>query len=169
MQEQSRVSPTAEQLARFAEQFNRSIILEHFGARLSFPSLDRVRVVVEPVTPVMRGGMGSTAVNGGVLAAIFDLAIGCTAALIDPTRRTATIQLSMSFEQAVSGDVLYAEGWIDSAGEKVAFSSAHILDGTGKVCARCQGVIRLSAIRWASGESPAIDQGGKALDPAQQK
>ena len=44
-----------------------------------------------------RGGMGFEAVNGGILAAMFDLVLGASVALVDPTRRSATMQLSMSF------------------------------------------------------------------------
>jgi len=148
--------PTAEQLARYAELFNASTALNLFGVRLSFPDNETVRVDIDPVKPEHRGGLGTDAVNGGVLAAIFDLAIGCTPALLDPTRRNATIQLSMSFERATRGDSLSALAWIDRAGETLMFSTAVIRDASGDECARCQGVLRRSKLTWASGESPAV-------------
>ncbi|MHB8879714.1 MAG: hypothetical protein ACYC8T_39000 [Myxococcaceae bacterium] len=61
--------PTAEQLARYAELFNASLSLNHFGVRLSFPDTETVRVDLSPVRPEHRGGLGTDAVNGGVLAA----------------------------------------------------------------------------------------------------
>ncbi|MBI3181832.1 MAG: PaaI family thioesterase [Myxococcales bacterium] len=149
--------PTPDQLRRYAEHFNRSASLKFMGVKLSFPTSEQVQVDLE-IRPEHRGGMGTEAVNGGVLAAMFDLAIGCTPALVEPTRRSATIQLSMSFLKPVRGDRLRAIARIDRAGAGVLFSSATLFDAHGEVCARCQGVMHLSRLRWASGVSPAIDQ-----------
>ena len=118
----SRPAPSPDALQRYASGFNKSLTLRHFGAEVDFPSPSLVRVTL-PVKPDHRGGMGSEAVNGGVIAAMFDLVIGCSAALIDPTRRSATMQLSMNFERALLGDMLVAEGWIDRAGGATAFDA----------------------------------------------
>lgn len=147
--------PTLEQLARYAEEFNRSPALRAFGVQVSFPSVERAAATIDPVRPEQRGGLGTDAVNGGVLAAMFDLAIGVTPALLDPTRRNATMQLSMSFERPVTGNRVRAEAWITTAGATTVFSNAHILDGQGRVCARCQGLVKLSKLKWKSGRSPA--------------
>jgi uncharacterized protein (TIGR00369 family) len=149
--------PTPEQLERYAQQFNQSQMMRHFGLRLSFPQGEKVVVTLPEVRPEHRGGLGTTAINGGILSAIFDFAIGCTPALLDPTRRAATMQLSMSFERPVLGDTVHAEATIDTAGTSTLFASARLYDAKGQVCARCQGVVKLSKLRWASGESPAID------------
>ncbi len=149
--------PTLEQLARYAEQFNRSQTLKHFGVRVSFPDLNTVEAVLDPIRPEQRGGLGSDAVNGGVLAAMFDLAIGCTPALIDPTRKTATVQLSMHFMRALKGSKLIARGKLERAGGLLAFSSATLFDEQGSACAICSGMARLSEEKWQSGESPAIN------------
>ena len=110
-----------------------------------------------PAVVEQLGGLGADAVNGGVLAAIFDLVIGSTPALIDPTRRTATMQLSMSFMKPVRGKRFHAEAWVDSAGGSTLFSSAVIKDEHGGICARCQGVVKMSKGPWASGNSPAMN------------
>jgi uncharacterized protein (TIGR00369 family) len=143
-------------LARYAEQFNQSQSLKYFGVTVDFPSLDEVQIVLQ-VRPEHRGGLGTDAVNGGVLAAMFDLAVGCTPALLDPTRRTATMQLSMSFERPVAGSTLRVRARIDTAGAAVLFASAVLYDEKDQACARCQGVVRLSKQPWRSGESPAIN------------
>jgi uncharacterized protein (TIGR00369 family) len=151
------VRPSAEQLERYAAAFNRSKTLQHFGLELSFPGGMQVEISLPQVRPEQRGGLGSDAVNGGVLAAVFDVTLGCTAALIDPSRRSATIQLSMSFERAVRGSSLRGIGQIDTAGDSVLFSSARIVDERGRACAHAQGVIRMSKLKWKSGESPAVN------------
>lgn len=148
--------PTAEQLARYAKLFNESLTLKYFGARVSFPDADRVEIRIDQIRPEQRGGLGTSAVNGGVLAALFDFAIGVTAALIDPTRRSATMQLSMMFERPVQGDSLRVEARVNSAARSVLFATAVLRDSQGNECARCQGVVRTSQLPWESGESPAI-------------
>src|SRR5688572_7890088 len=134
--------PTLQQLARYTETFNASATLKYFGVKVSFPDADTVEVAIDEIKPEQRGGLGTDAINGGVLAAMFDLAIGCTPALLDPTRRSATVQLSMSFMRPVTGDHLVAIGKIDRPGGSMMFSSAVMLDGAGGVCAQCQGVVR---------------------------
>jgi uncharacterized protein (TIGR00369 family) len=149
--------PTQEQLDRYAEQFNRSQTMRFFGAQLSFPQGEKVVVSLPEVRSEHRGGLGTAALNGGIISALFDYAIGCTPALLDPTRRAATMQLSMSFERPVRGDSVRVEATLDTVGTSTVFASARMYDAQGQVCARCQGVVKLSRMKWASGESPAVN------------
>jgi uncharacterized protein (TIGR00369 family) len=149
--------PTQEQLDRYAQQFNQSQTLRFFGAHISFPEGQKVVVTIPELRPEHRGGLGSSAVNGGIIAAIFDLVIGSAPALLDPTRRSATMQLSMSFERPLMGNSLRAEAEIDRGGQGTLFATARMYDEHGNVCARCQGVVKRSNLRWASGESPAVN------------
>jgi uncharacterized protein (TIGR00369 family) len=149
--------PTQEQLDRFAELFTQSQTMRFFGLRLSFPQGEKVVITLPEVRPEHRGGLGTAAVNGGVIAAMFDYAIGCTPALLDPSRRAATMQLSMSFERPTRGDTVRVEATLDNAGTSTLFASARLYDAQGQVCARCQGVVKVSQLKWASGESPAVN------------
>lgn len=147
-----------EALERYAREFNASANLQYFGVEIAFPEREGARIVEAflQVKPEHRGGLGSAAVNGGVLAAMFDLVLGVTPALIDPTRRCATVQLSMNFERAVLGDRLRMEGRIDNASVQMVFSSACLFDGEGRACAHGMGVVRMSSSKWSNGSSPAI-------------
>ncbi len=135
--------PTAAELDAVADLWNRSEVLRHQGMRVHFEP-DRVVVELPEVRPEHLGGLGTSAVNGLVLAGLFDLALGSTVVLVDPRRRSATMQLSMSFERAVFGRTARCEAWIDRAGQRTLFSSARILDEQGQVCARCQAVVAVS-------------------------
>lgn len=149
--------PTQEQLDRYAEQFNQSQTMRFFGVRVSFPQREKVVITLPEVRPEHQGGLGTAAVNGGIISALFDYAIGCTTALVDPTRRAATMQLSISFERPLRGNAVRAEATLDSIGTSTLFASARMYDDKGQVCARCQGVVKLSLMKWASGESPAVN------------
>jgi len=135
--------PTAAELSALADLWNTSDVLRHHGMRVEFRP-ERVVVDLPEVRPEHRGGLGTTAVNGMVLAGLFDLAVGSTVVLLDPRRRSATVQLSISFERAVFGQSARCEAWIDRAGQRTLFASAHILDDQGQVCARCQAVVAVS-------------------------
>jgi uncharacterized protein (TIGR00369 family) len=152
----ARTPSLPEQLARYADDFNQSQALKLFGTRISFPTTERVRIEIDPLRTEHLGGMGSDVVNGGVLSAAFDLAIGCTGALVNPQLRNATTQLSLFFERPLRGRVLRAEAWINSHGKVLLFSSAEITDDAGRVCARGTGEVRLTDKPWNNGHSPAV-------------
>ena|SRR5688572_7853149 len=132
----------ARALAHYTERINAHPSLQHFGAKVAFPDEARVTVEVSPVPLTLRGGFGDDrVVNGGVLSALCDLLIGCTAALVDPTNRSATVQLSIRLEQPLLGDRIVGEARVDRSAGRLVFSSAEICDETGKVCVRCQGMV----------------------------
>lgn len=146
---------SASDLKRYSDGFNKSDLLEFFGMRVEFPDLDTVRAVVDEAHEGHMGGMGErAAINGGVLAAIYDLVVGCAGALVDPKRRSATVQLSMNFERPVIGPYVRAEATVDRAGKTLVFVSARIYDEAGRVCSHGQGVVRISKKPWR-GVSPA--------------
>ena len=155
MTDHARVKPSLEQLAKYCESFNASRALKAFGVRVEFPDLERVRVVMDPVREDHLGGLGTSAVNGGVLAAAFDLAIGCTPALIDPTKRNATMQLSMSFLKPVTGTRFHIDARIDRAGSDTLFATAHLFDEKGVLCSTCSGLVKMSSRPWNDGHSPS--------------
>jgi acyl-coenzyme A thioesterase PaaI-like protein len=149
--------PTQADLDRYAAAFNQSANIRHFGAHIAFPEGRKTVITLPELRAEHRGGLGSAAaVNGGILAGLFDLAIGCSGALVDPSRRCATIQLSMSFERPVTGEGMRVEAEVDSKTVSLLFVTARAFDGQGRVCARCQGVVKLSNLPWPSGESPAV-------------
>lgn len=146
---------TARALQIYADSFNDSELLDFFGIRLEFPDLERVWAIIDTPQKGHKGGMGEgAAFNGGVLAALYDLVVGCGGALVDPARRSATIQLSMNFERPVIGEYVRAEAKVDRAGKTLVFISATITDGQGQICSHGQGVVRMSKGPW-SGDSPA--------------
>ena len=100
--------------------------------------------VIDPVQAVHRGGMGTEAVNGVVLAGLFDLVIGTVGWLTRPDTRSATVNLAMSFFRPTHGDRISAEARLVRGGMNLIFASAEIFDGEGKVSARCDGTCAIS-------------------------
>jgi uncharacterized protein (TIGR00369 family) len=131
--------PTLESLRALGEMWNVSPSMKHFGARLAFERVDRVRAVIDPVLVVHRGGLGTDAVNGVVLAGLFDLVIGTVGWLTRPETRSATVNLSMTFFRPTRGDRLVGEARLVRAGLNLVFAAAEIFDAEGRVTARCDG------------------------------
>jgi uncharacterized protein (TIGR00369 family) len=149
--------------------WNSSPAMKHFGARLDFERLDHVRAVIDPVTLVHRGGLGSEAVNGVVLAGLFDLVIGTVGWLTRPDTRSATVNLSMSFFRPTRGDRIVAEARLIRSGLNLVFAAAEIFDGEGRVTARCDGTCAIAlgksdsqeiSSACAAGASPLSRRGG---------
>ena len=138
---------TLESLEALARSWNDSAPMRQLGARLDFTRVDRVRAVIDPVMPYHRGGMGTDAINGAVLAGLFDLAIGTVGWLTRPDTRSATVSLAMSFLKPTRGDRIAVEGRLLRGGMNLIFAAAEIFDAAGEVTARCDGtcaVLRIS-------------------------
>lgn len=135
---------TLRNLENYAKHWNAHPSLQFMGVRIWFPDTARVRLEVKHVPDGMRGGLGDDAiVNGGILSALCDLAIGCTAGLVDPARRSATVQLSIRFERPLAGERIQGEARVDRATRRLIFASAELSDPNGEVCVRCQGLVSL--------------------------
>ncbi len=136
--------PTLESLRALGDMWNASPPMRHFGAKLEFTRVDRVRAVIDPVTSVHRGGLGTDAVNGVVLAGLFDLVIGTVGWLTRPDTRSATVTLSMSFFRPTRGDRIAAEARLVRSGLNLVFAAAEIFDGEDRVTARCDGTCAIA-------------------------
>ncbi|MGE5412829.1 MAG: PaaI family thioesterase [Syntrophomonadaceae bacterium] len=153
--------PTLESLRSLGAMWNGSPPMQHFGARLEFDRVDRVRAVIDPVTAVHRGGLGSEAINGVVLAGLFDLVIGTVGWLTRPDTRSATVTLAMTFFRPTRGERIAAEARLVRAGLNLVFASAEILDGEGRVTARCDGTCAIALGKSDSQEIYERMRGGR--------
>lgn len=147
-------------LNALGDAWNASPPMRRFGARLEFRRLDRVRAVIDPVEIYHRGGMGTDAVNGVILAGLFDLAIGTVGWLTRPDTRSATVSLSMTFLKPTRGDRVTVEAGLLRAGTNLTFASAEIFDANDKVTARCDGTVAVALGRYGTDDFFAGMRGG---------
>jgi uncharacterized protein (TIGR00369 family) len=152
--------PTLESLRALGEMWNASAAMKHFGARLDFQRLDRVRAVIDPVLDIHRGGLGTDAVNGVVLAGLFDLVIGTVGWLVRPDARSATVNLAMTFFRPTRGDRVVAEARLIRSGMNLIFAAAEVFDGESKVTARCDGTCAIALGKTDSQEIYERMRGG---------
>jgi uncharacterized protein (TIGR00369 family) len=154
---------TLESLQALAKTWNNSPPMRRLGARLEFERVDRVRAVIDPVMPYHRGGMGTDAVNGPVLAGLFDLVIGTVGWLSRPDSRSATVSLAMTFLRPTRGDRIVVEARLLRAGTNLTFAAAEIFDEQGEVTARCDGTVAVAHGKFESNDFYAKMRGTESM------
>ncbi len=101
-----------------------------------------------------RGGGGMAALNGGVIAYMFDGALGAAVTSlavehlgIDPRDQQAfgeaTISLTINYVRPAFGTRFEARGLAVRTGRTIAFAEGKLYDENGDVCATSTGVWRL--------------------------
>ena len=142
----------AEAVAWFREQFDPFVQAQ--GLELEERGPGDFIIRLPQATPLQRGGGGTDAINGGVIAYMFDGAMGgaiASAVLdrfggpgFDLTRfRMATISLTINYLSAALGDRFEAQGTVVKLGRGTAFAEGRFYDERGELCASATGVWRL--------------------------
>ncbi len=101
-----------------------------------------------------RGGGGTAALNGGVIAYMFDGALGAAVTslvveqlhidvLDEKSFGEATISLTINYVKPAMGTRFEAHGKAVRTGRTIAFAEGKLYDETGEVCATASGVWRL--------------------------
>ena len=132
---------------RFEAMWNAAPGMLHMGARADFSDPGAVRVTIQPLQPVHRGGLGTDAVNGAVITGLCDVALGMVGHFHTMGRRAGTAQLNIQFLRPVLGDGVRAVGRLVRAGTNLVFATVEVEDMNGRVCARCDGIVAVSGAR----------------------
>ncbi len=127
-----------------ATRWNEHPGMRHMGIRVDLSDPDIVRVYIDPVQPHHRGGLGTEAVNGTVIAGAFDLTIGLVGHFHTLGMRSVTAQLHIHFLRPVLGDQFEVLGRVVRAGRSLVFAAADLHDENGKLCARCDGIVAVT-------------------------
>lgn len=130
--------------AEFENLWNGHPGMRHMGARVDLGTPGLVRCVVDPIRPEHRGGLGTDAVNGAIIAGVFDLVIGLSGYVHTRGRRAGVAQLSIQFLRPVHGDRFETVAQTSRVGTNLVFSTAELKDERGVVCARCDGIVAVA-------------------------
>lgn len=122
-----------------AEAFNESPQVKHHGIRVNLDDPTKPRVILDPVTDSHRGGIGSSAVNGAVIAAMFDLAIGLLGARFWTEGLAATATLNIQYLRPALADSVTVLAECGEVTSKRIFGSAKLVGPDGTVFAQAQG------------------------------
>lgn len=139
----------------FWQRWGNNNFMKAQGLEVEVLGVGKAVVRLPNVMPTQRGGGGSDEVlNGGVIAYMFDGALGCAIASSllahpelrgkDPRRlRQSTINLDITYVEAATGSHFEAHGTALRASRSTAFAEGHLLDSTGRICATAKGIWRV--------------------------
>ena len=130
--------------------FNTLPAMQHFGASLNLTDSHLVQVTLPKLEDHHRGGFGTTAVNGAVIAGMFDCALGVAGIMQFPDKRTGTVELSIKLLRPVVGDTLDFYGIAIKASSSIAFTESELFSG-GRICALATGIVAVASDKdWAA-------------------
>ncbi|HXG29344.1 MAG TPA: PaaI family thioesterase [Nevskiales bacterium] len=125
--------------------FNASPAAQHFGLRVDLSDPQFIAVRLDQIQPWHRGGLGTPAVNGAVIAAMFDLGLGLAGGQQFPQRPTGTIDLSIKLMKPTLGPQVALYAWAVEKRTHVVFVEAEVHDAGNGVTAIGQGLVSASA------------------------
>jgi uncharacterized protein (TIGR00369 family) len=126
--------------AEWQAAFNRLPAMEVMGASLDLSDERLVRVHLPQVRPHHQGGLGSSAVNGAVIAGLFDAALGVAGVVQFPGQRAGTVELSVKFLRPTRGGSVDAVAVALKRSEGLAFLEGMLWSG-GRLCALATGMV----------------------------
>jgi acyl-coenzyme A thioesterase PaaI-like protein len=140
----------------FEQRWNDHPGMLHLGARVDLSVPGEVRCIVDPIRPEHRGGLQTDAVNGAVIAGIFDLVIGLSGYVHTRGRRAGVAQLSVQFLRPVNGRRFETVARAARVGINLVFSTAELHDERGVICARCDGIVAVSGSNRSGTSAGAV-------------
>ena len=138
---------------RWAEGFNEFLRAGHFGARLDLEDETVARLSIDRIEAHHLGGMGTSVVNGMIIAGLFDAALGVAGLVQFPGRRAGTVDLSIKLMRPSRGPItVYAVA--TKANDRLAFAQSELFSD-GEYCATASGMVAVSGRAAASPEDGA--------------
>jgi uncharacterized protein (TIGR00369 family) len=104
-----------------------------------------VRIVLH-VQDHHRGGGGTKAINGGIVAYMFDALLGTCAGTVwdENTIGQVTVYMNIQYLAMLQADnQVVGVARVKKRGKTTVFMEAEVFDEAGEVCANCTGIYRL--------------------------
>jgi acyl-coenzyme A thioesterase PaaI-like protein len=121
--------------------FNRSVQLQHLGARVDLSMPETPKAFLDELKDIHGGGMGTEAVNGGVIAIMADLALGLLGLQHFKEGMTATAQLTVHYLKPFRTKSISAEAHTQKVVGNRIFGTVELSNEKGEVCAIAYGAL----------------------------
>lgn len=130
----------------WAGQFNLLPTVKYAGITVAITDEQIAHVALTEIAEHHLGGLKLRAVNGAILAGLFDCALGVAGTLQFPGKRTGTCELSLKFMRAVFDAPIDAFGACVKRTDTLAFVESELYSG-GKLCALASGLVAVATGR----------------------
>lgn len=129
---------------RWQARMNALPAMALMGATLNLEDPAVVRLTLSSVGAQHQGGLGTRAVNGAVIAALFDAALGTAGTLQFPGQRAGTVELSIKLMRPAFEAPLEVLGVAVKRTAHLAFTEAELHAG-GRLCASASGIVAVAS------------------------
>jgi len=136
--------PASERI-QWQNGFNGLPAARHFGFSVDLSDAQFVAIRLNEIQPWHRGGLGTPAVNGAVIAGMFDIGLGLAGTQQFPQRPTGTIDLSIKLMKPTLGPQVVLYAWAVEKRTHVVFVEAEVHDSGNGISAMGQGLVSASA------------------------
>ncbi|MDA3616082.1 hotdog domain-containing protein [Polluticaenibacter yanchengensis] len=124
--------------------FNNSVQLKHAGAQIDLSNIERPKASITEVQDFHKGGIGSDAINGGVISMLADLALGLLGLQFFKEGMTATAQLQVNYLKPFRTNAITAESFLTQTVGNRLFGTVELRNHHGEVCAVAYGILAKS-------------------------
>ena len=126
------------------------------GATVRLLDDGTVKATMDSIKPYHRGGLGTDAINGAVIAGLFDLVVGLAGYQHTRGKTAGVAQLNIHYMRPVRGNSLEVVGRPTRVGRNLVFASGELHDEQGVVCASCDGIVAVSGHPSDDSEMSAV-------------
>jgi len=134
----------AAERGRWQARMNGMPAMALMGAELNLEDPAIVRLTLASVGVQHQGGLGTRAVNGAVIAALFDAALGFAGTLQFPGQRAGTVELSIKLMRPAFEAPLEVLGAAVRRTAHLVFTEAE-LHADGRLCASATGIVAVAS------------------------
>ncbi len=136
----------AEERGQWQARLNALPVLTHMGAELdlSHPAIVRLKLVRQ--MDAHMGGLGTTALNGAVIAGMIDCGISTAGILQFRGRTCGTVHLSIDLMKPVRAAHPTLECRVVRRTDSLAFVEARLLGPDGGIHAQASGIVSLARL-----------------------
>jgi len=121
--------------------FNRSPQLKYIGAKINLTNPANPIAYIDELNEMHAGGIGSDAVNGGVIAGLADLALGLLGLMHYKDGMTATAQLTVHYLKPFRTKSISATAITQQVVGNRIFGTVELRNDKGEVCAIAYGAL----------------------------
>ncbi len=129
---------------QFLTYWNNCSLADIFGFQLYIQNNDPVFDVTN-IRTWHRGGGGSDAINGGIIAALCDYTIGMVGIFNLPDGKKFTTDLKINFKKPLEGSSFKVIGQADQVSTNMVKSNAKVYDQNNLLCSIANGRVLLTS------------------------
>jgi acyl-coenzyme A thioesterase PaaI-like protein len=129
---------------QIAARLNGLASMRMFGARVDLADPQVVRVGLAEVADHHLGGLGTRAVNGAVIAGLFDVALGVAGTLQFGGQRSGTVELSIKLMRPAFEAPLEVLAIALKHSPHLSFTEAELY-AEGRLCAVASGIVAVAS------------------------